>query len=147
MIVPSVTSRLGWPRIALARVDLPDPFGPIRAWMLPLSTSRLTPLRITLSSAVTCRLRISSSANSAPKFGFGGSLRRGDGGRLGRRRGRMLVGELDQLRQGRPGERFGDPALDPRPEQLRRAGLVAVGLMRAGDLALGIGVEAFHRGD
>ena len=33
VIVPSVTSRLGWPMIALARVDLPDPFGPIRAWI------------------------------------------------------------------------------------------------------------------
>ncbi len=32
--------------------------------MLPPSTSRLTPLRISLPSAVTCRLRISSSANS-----------------------------------------------------------------------------------
>ncbi len=63
VIVPSVTSRLGWPMIALARVDLPEPFGPISAWMLALSTSRLTPLRICLPSAVTCRLRISSSAN------------------------------------------------------------------------------------
>ena len=31
LIVPSVTSRLGWPMIALARVDLPDPLGPISA--------------------------------------------------------------------------------------------------------------------
>ena len=31
MTWPSVTSRLGWPMIALARVDFPDPLGPIRA--------------------------------------------------------------------------------------------------------------------
>src|SRR4029077_13259791 len=52
--------------IAFASVDLPDPFGPIRALIEPDSTSRLTPLRISLPSAVTCRLRISSSANSTP---------------------------------------------------------------------------------
>ena len=68
-IVPSVISRPGWPMIALASVDLPEPFGPIRAWIDPASTSRLTPLRISLSSAVTCRLRISSSANSTPVVG------------------------------------------------------------------------------
>ncbi len=34
-IEPSVTSSAGWPMIALARVDLPDPFGPISAWTLP----------------------------------------------------------------------------------------------------------------
>jgi hypothetical protein len=30
-IEPSVTSSEGWPMIALASVDLPEPFGPIRA--------------------------------------------------------------------------------------------------------------------
>ena len=64
VIVPSVTSSAGWPMIALARVDLPEPFGPISAWTLPFSTSRSRPRRISLSSALTCRLRISSSANS-----------------------------------------------------------------------------------
>ena len=48
--------------IALASVDLPEPFGPIRAWISPFSTSRSRPLRICLPSAVTCRLRISRSA-------------------------------------------------------------------------------------
>ena len=66
VIVPSVTSSDGWPMIALARVDLPEPFGPISAWTLPFSTSRSRPRRISLSSALTCRLRISSSANSSP---------------------------------------------------------------------------------
>ena len=51
VIVPSVTSRPGWPMIAFASVDLPEPFGPIRAWMRPFSTSRSSPLRISLSSA------------------------------------------------------------------------------------------------
>ena len=66
VIVPSVTSSAGWPMIALARVDLPEPFGPIRAWTLPFSTSRSRPRRICLSSTLTCRLRISSSANFTP---------------------------------------------------------------------------------
>jgi hypothetical protein len=30
-MVPSVTSRFGWPMITFASVDLPEPFGPIRA--------------------------------------------------------------------------------------------------------------------
>ena len=36
VIEPSVTSSAGWPMIALASVDLPEPFGPIRAWISPL---------------------------------------------------------------------------------------------------------------
>ena len=35
-IWPSVTSRLGWPMIALASVDLPEPLGPMSAWISPL---------------------------------------------------------------------------------------------------------------
>ncbi len=31
VIVPSVTSSAGWPMIAFARVDFPEPFGPMRA--------------------------------------------------------------------------------------------------------------------
>ena len=37
-IWPSVTSRFGWPMIALASVDLPEPFGPISAWNSPVRT-------------------------------------------------------------------------------------------------------------
>src|SRR5947209_9735295 len=33
-----------------ARVDLPDPFGPMTAWTWPLVTSRSTPRRISLPS-------------------------------------------------------------------------------------------------
>ena len=51
-IVPSVTSRFGWPMITLASVDLPDPFGPISAWISPFETSRSRPLRISLSPAL-----------------------------------------------------------------------------------------------
>src|SRR4051812_32437586 len=135
-IVPSVTSSAGWPMIALARVDLPEPFGPIRACTLPFSTSRSRPLRISLSSAFTCRLRISSSANFAPFLGLqlklfasrpalllrGAADNRGPGGlALGR--------ELDQLRQRRAGQCLADAALDSHPQQLRRTRLVAVILM------------------
>src|ERR671931_467667 len=35
-IWPSVTSRLGWPMMALASVDLPEPLGPMRAWISAL---------------------------------------------------------------------------------------------------------------
>src|SRR5581483_6304272 len=142
VIVPSVTSRLGCPMIAFARVDLPEPFGPIRAWIDPFSTSRLTPLRICLPSAVTCRLRISSSANWDSWFVVKLSLRRCGGGVPGSGCRGVLVRELDQLGQRRAGEGLGHTALHPCPEKLRRAGPVAVGLVRTGDLALGIGLEA-----
>ena len=35
--------------MALASVDLPEPLGPIRAWISPSRTVRSTPLRICLS--------------------------------------------------------------------------------------------------
>ncbi len=52
-IWPSVTSRVGWPMMTLASVDLPEPLGPIRAWISPLFTARSRPLRISLSPALT----------------------------------------------------------------------------------------------
>ena len=55
--------------------------------------------------------------------------------------------ELDQLGQRGAGERLGDAALDPGPQQLRRAGMVAVAFVRAEDLALRRLVEALHRRD
>ena len=48
MTWPSVTSRFGWPMTTFASVDLPEPFGPIRAWISPLPTARSRPLRISL---------------------------------------------------------------------------------------------------
>src|SRR5689334_11339533 len=128
VIVPSVTSSAGWPMIALARVDLPEPLGPISAWTLPFSTSRSRPRRISLSSALTCRLRISSSAKSHSVSGFvkvksclDGAADRGS--RLG---AGAVAAELDQLRQCRAGEGFGHPALHAHPEQLGRTGVIAV---------------------
>src|SRR5829696_3181575 len=55
---------------AYARVDLPEPFGPMIAWTSFGSTDRSTPLTISVpSSSATCRFLISRSANfvrSAP---------------------------------------------------------------------------------
>ena len=42
-----------------ARVDLPVPFGPIKAWISPDLTVRLTPLSISLPSTVACKFFIS----------------------------------------------------------------------------------------
>src|SRR4051794_29980477 len=139
---PSVTSRLGWPMIALASVDLPEPFGPIRAWMRPFSTSRSSPLRICLPSAVTCRLRISSSAIRSPFLGPGRLEGAADGPFAF-----AWAGELDQIGERGAGKCLVDAALHPGPEQLRGAGMVAVDLMRALHLALPGDVEALHRSD
>ena len=62
VIVPSVISYAGWPSRVLASVDLPEPLGPIRAWISPRSMSRSTPRRISRSSVRTCRSLISRSA-------------------------------------------------------------------------------------
>src|SRR4029079_5672114 len=48
--------------ITLDRVDLPEPFGPIRAWVSPCFTTRSIPLRISLPSTFACRSMISSVA-------------------------------------------------------------------------------------
>src|SRR3989442_8214207 len=45
-----------------ARVDLPDPFGPINACTSPLLRVRFAPFRMTLSSTCTVRSLISRSA-------------------------------------------------------------------------------------
>src|SRR5690349_18029886 len=64
--VPLVIVYLGWPAREYARVDLPDPLGPMMAWVSPCFTVRSTPLRISFvalsASTVTCRSRISSVA-------------------------------------------------------------------------------------
>ena len=60
-IWPSVTSSVGWPMIALASVDLPEPLGPMSAWISPGRTVRSSPLRICLSPTATWRFLISSS--------------------------------------------------------------------------------------
>src|SRR4051794_2000936 len=130
VIVPSLTSYAGWPMITLARFDLPEPFGPISAWTLPFSTSRSRPRRIPLSSTLTCRLRISSSANFTPVSVFGRVVALGGcADRRGSLSSRLGAAELHQLGQRRARERFGDAALHARPEQLRRAGVIAVVLV------------------
>ena len=61
-IVPSVTTYSGLPRSTEARVDLPDPLGPMRAWISPFSTTRSTPCRMGVpSTVVTWRFSTSNS--------------------------------------------------------------------------------------
>src|SRR5258708_7077471 len=65
-IWPSVTSYAGWPAIAYARVDLPEPFGPMTACTSPDEIVRSTPLTIGVpSSRATCRFFSSSVAKIA----------------------------------------------------------------------------------
>src|SRR5687767_4591265 len=96
---PSVTSKLGWPMITFASVDLPEPFGPMRAWISPERTWMSTPLRICLSPAATCRFRISRSAMDL-QVGF------------------SRCRELDELGQGGALQGLDDAHLHARPQQL-----------------------------
>src|SRR5919112_6468357 len=112
---------------AFARVDLPDPLGPMRAWNSPSRTWRSTPLRICLSPAETCRLQISRSA-----MDLQGLVR---GGREG-----------DELGEGGPLQRADDADLHARPEQLGGA-LLRVGEVRAEHATLAVVEEAVHRRD
>src|SRR6185503_10539844 len=50
--------------IVFASVLLPEPFGPINAWISPLRTVRLRPLRISLPSTDAWRFSITSSGVS-----------------------------------------------------------------------------------
>ncbi len=63
-----MTVYFGWPAIEYASVDLPEPFGPMIAWVSPSLMVRSTPLRISLGpssvSTETCRSLISSVAMS-----------------------------------------------------------------------------------
>src|SRR3954465_14745634 len=129
-IVPSVTSRFGWPMITFASVDLPEPFGPMRAWISPSRTVRSRPLRICLSPAEAWRFLISRS-------GMGSDLDQ----LLG-----FTVGEGDELGQRRALQRLDHAALDAHPEQLRGAELAVV-VVRAQHLAALADVvdEAGHR--
>src|SRR4051794_18836048 len=127
-ICPSVTSRPGWPMIALASVDLPEPLGPIIAWISPERTCRSTPLRICLSPAATCRFLISRSAMDLQV------------------RLRSRGGELDELGQGGPLQRLDDAHLHAGPQQLGGA-MLAVGEMRAQHAGVSVVDEAVHRRD
>src|SRR5438034_11390031 len=57
---PFVTMNLGCPITVEARVLLPEPFGPIMAWISPCLTWKSTPLRIYLPSMVAWRSLMSS---------------------------------------------------------------------------------------
>src|SRR5687767_385778 len=52
--------------MARASVLLPEPFGPMMAWISPASTCRLIPFRISLPSARTCRFLMSSMCDVPP---------------------------------------------------------------------------------
>src|SRR4051812_5255464 len=103
---------------AFARVDLPDPLGPMSAWISPERTWRSTPLRICLSPAETCRFLISRSGMfSLAEVDLQGDFQRrnagnGAGG---------LGGEGDQLGQRRALQRADDAELHAGPEELRGA--------------------------
>src|SRR3954452_6571792 len=105
-IWPSVTSKPGWPMIALASVDLPEPLGPISVWISPERTNRSTPLRICLSPAATWRFLISRSAMSG-RLAFDREL--GEDGRP------LLEG--DELGQGGALQRLDDAQLHARPQE------------------------------
>src|SRR5579862_8553563 len=58
--------------MTLASVLLPDPLGPIRAWVSPCLTVKLTPRKISLPSMAACRSRITSSAGAVDSLGATG---------------------------------------------------------------------------
>src|SRR6187551_634087 len=147
LIVPSVTSSAGGPMITLARVDLPEPLGPISAWTLPFSTSRSRPRRISLSSTLTCRLRISSSANFTPFLGLESLASDGRADRCLSLGAAVRAAEGNQLGQRGAREGFGHAALHAHPQQLGRTGVVPVVLVRAEHFAVGRVVKALHRRD
>src|SRR5215510_9494792 len=72
MTSPEITWYCGCPASTFAKVDLPEPFGPMMAWTSPLLTFRLMPFKISLPSTEAVRLRISNIHNSKKMvFGFG----------------------------------------------------------------------------
>src|SRR5262245_54184143 len=54
-ISPAVTSYFGCPMSVFANVLLPEPFGPMSAWISPFFTSNERPFRISLPSTFTWR--------------------------------------------------------------------------------------------
>src|SRR3712207_666622 len=134
-IRPSVISRFGWPMIALASVDLPEPFGPMSAWNSPARTCRSTPFRICLSPAATWRFSILSSAMCG--FRGGERVRRGGG---------PAVVEVDELGERCALQRADHADLHAGPQQLGGTRL-AVRVVRAEHAALSVVEEAVHRRD
>src|SRR3954467_11240167 len=97
--------------IVEASVDLPEPLGPMRACSSPLPMLRSTPRRISRSSTLTCRLRISRSANGSHLRGY-------------------------EFGKGRVVGRAHDREARAGPQQLGRAAVAGLGLARADDRAV-----------
>src|SRR5206468_12727801 len=114
--------------IVEASVDLPEPLGPMSAWISPLLALRSTPLRISRSSTRTWRLRISRSAICL----------------LRDRTGRGLGNEFGK---GGVLERAHDREAHPGPQELRRATVARLGFARADDRAVRVGGDALDRCD
>ena len=64
---PEVTSYSGLPSSTEARVDLPEPLGPMRAWISPGWTTRSTPRRISTPSVVEAWRSVTSNIGSEPR--------------------------------------------------------------------------------
>src|SRR4030065_76168 len=93
------TSYAGCPSSTLARVDLPDPFGPMRAWISPRCTVRSTPLRMEVPFTEAWRSSMTSRGWSAmaaqdirtgPPTGWFGGLRASAGRRSAGRQDHVL---------------------------------------------------------
>src|SRR3954454_22536557 len=136
-ISPSVISYAGWPRMVLASVDLPEPLGPIRAWISPLLTDRSTPRRISRSSVRTWRFLISRSAMF--------SCSRGRARSGGHGLARLVLYEVGKRRVL---ERAHDRPAHPGPQQLGGADPVVVGgFPSADDGPVGALGDALDGGD
>src|SRR5262245_49002393 len=136
--------------IVLARVDLPEPLGPISAWTSPRSTLRSTPRRIALPSTVTCRFWISRSAISdGLSLLCSGGGGRADAGAGAAARGLDAAALRERGKLGKRGllERALDAAVDAGPEQLRGAVLVSVYLVVAQHPAVAELAHTRHRHD
>src|SRR4029450_13600543 len=107
--------------IVLASVLLPDPFGPIRAWISPFFTSRVSPFRISLPSTATCRSRMTRSGvslMSSRSLGRAGRAVTGLGRRLRSERApRPVRSDREALAAGAVVTHVGVVELEPRAHQ------------------------------
>ena len=135
--------------IAFASVDLPEPFGPISACTSPFETSRSRPLRISLSSALTCRLRISRSAIGLQFLRL--KLSVGDAAQAtGAATGSVAgAGPANSTRSASvvPASALVTPPWTRVQSSFVAQALSAVDLVRAQHPALAVGVKALHRRD
>src|SRR5690625_3092362 len=123
---PAVISYWGSPAMTLARVDLPEPLGPISACTSPAGTVRSTPLRISSPSTIrACRPRISRvlSATLSPAFpSFSVPGRAGPGPALSR-----TDSEFEYNRVNHPGRLVSCPSAPAaQPAEQAPSGLVLI---------------------